>query len=243
MTRVAPGQVDDVALGEELDLPVDGGAWWPDGLAAAVDTALRERIAGYQGIAGWSLPEAWWSAPPADGLRLVLAEWWPAGMFGPDQLVWRLEAEPGRPPFGEVRAVQRPEVGLRVGVRPQATVDEITGPLPAGERYTASYRVTDAELTGHVAGRPPVLSTPALLGWLEQTAQRLTLPHLSPRFTTVGVRLDVQHRAAAYRDETVTVTAILTGRYRRRLCYLVEAAVGERQIGVGRHHGHVVPHH
>jgi fluoroacetyl-CoA thioesterase len=143
--------------------------------------------------------------------------------------------------LGWVR-VAVPEEVAGVAVAERALTPELGAELLPGMTFRQTFVVTPEQTTGHVLGRPAVLSTPHLLAWLENTAQKLTVPYLARDVTTVGVRLDVAHRASAIAGETVEFDAVLVGRWRRRLAYLVQATVGDRLLGNGRHEAHIVPH-
>ena len=54
-----------------------------------------------------------------------------------------------------------------------------------------------------------VLSTPALIGLMERTSVELMTPYLSPNEQTVGMHVDVRHRAPTRIGQKVTITAEL----------------------------------
>ena len=87
-----------------------------------------------------------------------------------------------------------------------------------------------------------VLSTPAMSGMMERTAQRLVRPRLDDGQATVGFEVCVKHVAAAPQGARCTARArleeVVDG---RKLRFAVEVVDGEgRTIGVGRHERRVI---
>jgi predicted thioesterase len=69
-----------------------------------------------------------------------------------------------------------------------------------------------------------VLSTPTLIGWLEGAAGAATAGRLPPGHGTVGVHVDVRHRAAAPIGTRVRCEARLVGAIDgRKLTFMVKA--------------------
>lgn len=90
-----------------------------------------------------------------------------------------------------------------------------------------------AEVYG--SGLLPVLSTPCLVAWMENTAQQGVAPYLEPGDTTVGARIAVDHLAATPVGMAVRVRAELVAISRRRLYFQVEAWDAVDRIGAGEH--------
>jgi predicted thioesterase len=112
-------------------------------------------------------------------------------------------------------------------------VSYLSQPLPPGSRSEWDYPVAGTQSTDHIPGRPGVLRTPDLVGLLEETAAKMVRPRLAPGAASVGVRVDIHHTGAAYVDETVHVTAVLSRNEGRRLFFDVHAFVDERPVGHG----------
>src|SRR5687767_1131708 len=112
----------------------------------------------------------------------------------------------------------------------------ITPGLHAEETWT----VTEAMVTRHVGGRG-VLSTPHLIGMMEDTAAAATKPFLPDGHTTVGYEVWIRHRAATPPGMRVTVTAQLLDVDGRRLHFRVEARNERELIGEGTHRRTIVP--
>ena len=104
--------------------------------------------------------------------------------------------------------------------------------------------VVDGPLLTDVGGTLgfEVLSTPAMIAMMEQTASQLVYPTLREREATVGFEVCVKHVGAAPRGTACTAHArlaeIVDG---RKLRFAVEVvADGGRTIGVGTHERRIV---
>ncbi len=81
-----------------------------------------------------------------------------------------------------------------------------------------------------------VLSTPAMIGLMERTSVELITPYLSENEQTVGIHVDVRHRAPTRIGQKVTVTAELLEIKGNTLRFSVAAANDEGvKIGEGTH--------
>jgi fluoroacetyl-CoA thioesterase len=87
---------------------------------------------------------------------------------------------------------------------------------------------------------PPVLSTPRLIGRLEQTAHQAILPHLSEGQTTVGTLVNVRHLAATPVGMAVRFRVELLEVDGRRLRFKVEAWDEVEKIAEGEHERFVI---
>jgi fluoroacetyl-CoA thioesterase len=87
-----------------------------------------------------------------------------------------------------------------------------------------------------------VLSTPTLVGWLETAAGAAIAERLPPGHGTVGVHLDVRHRAAATVGARVRCEARLVGAIDgRKLTFLLKAEdEGGKLLMDGTHERRVV---
>ena len=96
----------------------------------------------------------------------------------------------------------------------------------------------DKEMTTNRTGKEgaDVLSTPALLGLMEDTSIKVTDYLLPKGFTTVGFAVDgLRHIAPTLIGGKVTVRAELTGVDKNKLTYSIEASEGDKKIGVASH--------
>ena len=119
------------------------------------------------------------------------------------------------------------------------TMDNIS----LGQEATLEVEVTQ-ELTTNRMGRAgaDVLSTPHLLGLMENASIQATDPHLPDGYTTVGYAVDgLRHIAPTNVGGKVTVRSVLTEVDRNRLTYEIEAREGDKQIGRAVHKRAVIP--
>ena len=84
-------------------------------------------------------------------------------------------------------------------------------------------------------GGARVLSTPHMIGCMEQTCRDLALPMLEAGYDTVGAHVDVKHLAAAPMGMTVRFLAEIIGIEERRVRFRVECWAGNEKIGEGTH--------
>ena len=91
--------------------------------------------------------------------------------------------------------------------------------------------VCESNAAAHVAK----LSTPSMIGAMEQASQRAVLDRLPPEQSTVGFEVNIRHVAGADIGATVVAVAELERVDGRWLYFKVEALDGDRTIGVGTH--------
>ena len=96
---------------------------------------------------------------------------------------------------------------------------------------TLTFTVTDADTAQALgSGSLPVLGTPRLLAWCEAASCAAVDPTLAAGETSVGTRVELEHRAASPVGQVVEVTAAESyadGRLRR-------FSVAARHAGDGR---------
>jgi predicted thioesterase len=109
----------------------------------------------------------------------------------------------------------------------------MTSELAVGLQGEQSYRVT--EEMGPVHLPMPVLSTPHMIGLIEQTCLASVAPHLPEGSTTVGTHVCVSHKAAASAGEEVTVHCRLTEIVKRRLRFEVSVTGPAGTLCEGTH--------
>ena len=85
-----------------------------------------------------------------------------------------------------------------------------------------------------------VLSTPAMIGLLEQACLATAAEHLDDGETTVGTHVCVSHRAAALEGEEFVIRCRLSQVERRRLTFDVEVDGPRGRISEGTHERAVV---
>jgi fluoroacetyl-CoA thioesterase len=92
----------------------------------------------------------------------------------------------------------------------------------------------------HMGDAGGVLSTPSMIGLMEQTCLEAMTPHLDPGEQSVGTMVHVWHRAAAKTGDPVTIRCKLLERDRRRCLLEVQVDSGDKRIGDGTHERFVV---
>ena len=96
--------------------------------------------------------------------------------------------------------------------------------MAAGARVRLERVVTEADTaTALGSGDVPVLATPRLLAWLEAATVEALDGRLGDGETSVGSRIELEHRAATAVGATVTVTADLVAVDGRLLRFSVAA--------------------
>jgi len=89
-------------------------------------------------------------------------------------------------------------------------------------------------IASYNASLPPVLSTPAMIGFMEHATVVAIEDHLAPGTITVGTRIEVDHLKAIPAGSIVTATAKLVAHHGRFLTFEVEARSGETILGRGK---------
>jgi predicted thioesterase len=112
--------------------------------------------------------------------------------------------------------------------------------LQPGIELSQEVQTTPAMGVAHLGPGPGVLSTPSMIGLMEQTSLRSVQPHLDETESTVGTMVHIWHRAAVKIGETVKVYAKMTERDRRKLLFEVKVTWGDTVIGDGSHERFVV---
>jgi predicted thioesterase len=103
-----------------------------------------------------------------------------------------------------------------------------------GATATVELTVTDADTAQALgSGDVPVLGTPRVLALAEAATVRATARRLEPGQTTVGTKVDLEHRAATPVGRTVVAEARLTGVEGRRLRFEVTVRDGGDVVAVG----------
>ncbi|MGQ9551095.1 MAG: thioesterase family protein [Candidatus Bathycorpusculaceae bacterium] len=115
--------------------------------------------------------------------------------------------------------------------------------LKTGLTLTAKYAVETEHAAKAVgSGEVEVLSTPAMIAFMENTALHCVREKLPKGFITVGFRVDVKHLRPVLVGEEIIVTAQLTGIEERKLKFKVKAEWRNEVVGEGQHE-RVVVHH
>jgi fluoroacetyl-CoA thioesterase len=95
--------------------------------------------------------------------------------------------------------------------------------------------VTDADTAqAFGSGDVPVLATPRVLALAEAATVGATATRLPPGVTTVGTRIELEHKAATPIGRTVVAEARLAKADGRRLTFEIVVREGERTVAEGR---------
>jgi len=106
--------------------------------------------------------------------------------------------------------------------------------IPLGRTNTLEFNPEERH-TASVVGNAEVVSTPSLIGFLEQTSHRAILPFVEEGEVSVGTRVEVDHLAAAFLGRPIVATATIAGAEGRRITFDVEAHQGDKLVMKGRH--------
>ena len=85
-----------------------------------------------------------------------------------------------------------------------------------------------------------VLSTPSMIGLIEQTCLTAVQGHLEEGETTVGIHVCVSHSASVSAGESIEITCELTEIDRRRLVFDTTVTSGDKLVSEGTHQRFVV---
>ena len=111
--------------------------------------------------------------------------------------------------------------------------------LPSGITRTQIYETT-LEMRARQL-KADVFSTPAMIGLMERTCVDLTEPYLNPDEQTVGIHVDVRHRAPTKIGQSISVTATLLEVKENKILYSVSATNDQGvKIGDGMHRRAVI---
>ncbi|MBB3187756.1 thioesterase family protein [Microbacter margulisiae] len=114
--------------------------------------------------------------------------------------------------------------------------------ITTGTTLQQTYVVETMQLADKVgSGLLPVLATPALIAWMENTAMQAVAPFLTSAETTVGISIAITHLKASPLNATITCHAMITEVDGRRIRFEVNAYDADQHlIGEGTHERFVV---
>jgi fluoroacetyl-CoA thioesterase len=119
--------------------------------------------------------------------------------------------------------------------------------LRAGLKHRFSYTVPVTKTVPHLyaespelAAMPEVFATGFMVGLMEWTCAQLLKPHLDPGEGSVGVHIDVSHKAATPPGMIVTVDAECVEVRGSRAKFTLRAHDGIDEIGSGTHERFIV---
>jgi predicted thioesterase len=113
--------------------------------------------------------------------------------------------------------------------------------LKVGESCTKEYIVKPEDTADFIGNKGVImLSTPAMIKYMEDTAAQLVFDNLPEKYSPVGTKINVEHINPTPIDMRVTVKATLTAIEGRKLFYNVEAYNEKCQIGFGDYEQHII---
>lgn len=108
--------------------------------------------------------------------------------------------------------------------------------IEVGISGTAEEAVTEDNTARAVgSGTLPVYATPAMTALMEMAAARLLEEYVPEDWTTVGISLNIQHKAATPVGKTICAEAKVTAVDGRKVTLEVRAHDGTEEIGCGTH--------
>ncbi|MEV6930640.1 hotdog domain-containing protein [Dactylosporangium sp. NPDC051485] len=193
-----------------------------------------------------------WQAPIGVPLDLPVSAALPPVPVPPDahvdQLVWHghhidadarayVAARDEHTVTVRIAAGERIVADLRVrrGPARAARPHDLLGPgVTRRPAYTRRFTVAEEHTTDHVPGADPVLSTPTLIAFMEDTAADVLRPHFGTATASLGTWIGIRHTGPARRGQTLIVTAALVETRGRRYLFDVRATADGRPVGDGQ---------
>lgn len=113
--------------------------------------------------------------------------------------------------------------------------------LKVGETCVNEY-IVKPENTADVIGNKgvTVLSTPSMIGFMENTAAHVVIDKLPENYKIVGTKINIEHINSTSVNMKVTVKATLIAIEGRKLRYNVEAFNDQCKIGFGIYEQHII---
>jgi fluoroacetyl-CoA thioesterase len=117
----------------------------------------------------------------------------------------------------------------------------LTQKLEVGLTFKKDYLIKEEHAARHIgSGDIEVLSTPSMIGFMENAAMECVKPELTQGQTTVGSAINIKHLSPVPTGEKLTVTAQLIDIDKKRLTFKVRAEWRNKVIGDGRHERFIV---
>ena len=108
--------------------------------------------------------------------------------------------------------------------------------ITPGLSHSTHFRVEEQHSALHIgSGSVGVLSTPSMISFMEITARQLLDEHLPATHTTVGVHVNVAHKAACPLGVEVEARVAVSAVNQRRVHLSVEVWHADQQLGAGDH--------
>src|SRR5262245_54328154 len=110
--------------------------------------------------------------------------------------------------------------------------------LTIGIRGHSHYVVEEDMSPRHLPFK--VLSTPSMIGLIEETCLSTAQGHLDDGETTVGIHVCVSHSASVSAGDTIDIVCELSEIDRRRLVFETKVTSGDTVVSEGTHQRFVV---
>jgi predicted thioesterase len=175
--------------------------------------------------------------PPGAHVEHLIWHGVPTGDPGPLRLVEADRSASGRVVTLRLLHGEGIVADLRVrhgAPRPSAPHRLLRTALGPGASCTRTFTVTADLTTDHVPDAEPVLSTPALVAAMEDTAADVLRPHFAPATASLGTWIGVRHTGPAHTSQQFLVTAAIADVRGRRYLFDVHATLDGRPIGDGQ---------
>ena len=113
--------------------------------------------------------------------------------------------------------------------------------LEVGLTFKKDYLIKQEHAARHVgSGNVAVLSTPSMVGFMENAAMECVKPKLAQGQITVGSAINIKHLCPVPTGEKLTVTAQLIDIDKEKLTFKVRAKWRNEVIGEGLHERFIV---
>lgn len=113
---------------------------------------------------------------------------------------------------------------------------EFAARIPVGLKEEVVFPVDETVAAAHIgSGARRVLSTPAMIGFMERVSHLLIAHHLPDGYSSVGVAVEVRHLAATPLGSAVRIISQVIEVDGRRVLLSVEAWDEQEKVGEGRH--------
>lgn len=113
--------------------------------------------------------------------------------------------------------------------------------IPNDLELEKEYLVEDIHTAKFLgSGDVDVLSTPSMIAFMEQTCLEAVQPTLPMGYTTVGIKVCINHLAASPKGTKIKVQVKLLKQEERKLTFHVEAWWKDKKIGEGEHKRFIV---
>lgn len=110
--------------------------------------------------------------------------------------------------------------------------------LQPGLASETTFTVTEEMSPPHLPMK--VLSTPDMIGLIEQSCLLLAQEHLDEGETTVGIHVCVSHEASVEAGQEVAISAELAEMDRKKLGFITTVVSGDKTVSKGTHDRFVV---